>query len=337
MSEMVDKNIVGETTPVLTEAGHPMLHSDYPSIMESLKRALERYRRDKVNYFNTLGDDQNLIKKMKRWQRSARDVISWAGTLFNANVNDQEYRDTAMEILDKVTKEAQIQLKNAEQLTDSAVEAADENDKESVRDKMENAEYSASAFARRAIETQRRYIEHYQKGDNYISKRHLKEIEASARAAEFREKVLPRDRIYLPGQVIPPYPVPMTERVPRRPDPYELYKNQPVEAYEYDREIDELVLKKGYVSDDGLIDDESVKYDPVNGKCTIKYRGGVPVTWDYWKAKDLADVPQPGSWLVEYLRRAYLQMLEDETPGILKHRPEEDEIPPYNVKPSVRC
>ena len=80
-----------------------------------------------------------------------------------------------------------------------------------------------------------------------------------------------------------------------------------------------------------------MKYDPVNGKCTIKYRGGVPVTWDYWKAKDLSDVPQPGSWLVEYLRRAYLQMLEDEEPGILKHRPEEDEIPPYNVKPIIRC
>lgn len=336
MGELVDKNIVGENTSVLSEGGHPMLHSDYPSIMDSLKRALERYRRDKVDYFNTLGDDEILIKKMKRWQRSARDVISWAGTLFNANVNDQEYRDTAMEILDKVTKEAQIQLKNAEQLTDCAVEAADEKDKESVRDKMENAEYSASAFARSTIETQRRYMDHYLKGDSFTTRQHQRDVEASARAAEIREKVLPRDRIYLPGQVIPPHRVPLTERVPNRPDPYELFKNQPVEAYEYDREIDELVLKKGYVSEDGLIDDESVKYDPINGKCTMKYRGGVPVTWDYWKAKDLADVPQPGSWLGEYLRRQYLQELADETPGILKHRDYEDEIPPYNVKPVNR-
>ena len=336
MSESVDKNIVGENTPVLTEDGHPMLHSDYPSIMDSLKRALERYRRDKVDYFNTLGDDEGLIKKMKRWQRSARDVISWAGTLFNANVNDQEYRDTAMEILDKVTKEAQIQLKNAEQLTDSAVEAAEEKDKESVRDKMENAEYSASAFARRAIETQRRYMDHYLKGDSFASRQHQREVEVSARAAEFREKVLPRDRIYLPGQVIPPFPVPMTERVPERPDPYILFKNQPVDAYEFDREINEIVLKKGYVSEDGLIDDESVKYDLENGTCTMKYRGGEPVTWAFWKAKDTYDVIQPGSWVAEYLRRSYLQKLEDEAPGILKRKPYEDEIPAYNVKPAIR-
>ena len=26
----------------------------------------------------------------------------------------------------------------------------------------------------------------------------------------------------------------------------------------------------------------------------------------------------------------------DEEPGVLKHRPEEDEIPPYNVKPLIR-
>ena len=336
MSEMVEKMSVGSPALVKTEAGHPTLYTDYESIDQSLDRVLEKYERDRADYYNTLGDDPEILKKTKRWQRSARELASWAGTLFNADAKNQTDRKRALDIFDRIAKEAMIRLRNVSRYANISVESAKENEKDSTRDKMDNAEYGVSAFARNAIETQRRYIDHFQKGDNYISPRQEREIEASAYVAEIREKVLPRDRMYLPGQVIPPHPVPLTERVPKRPDPYELYKNQPVEAYEYDREIDELVLKKGYVSEDGLIDDESVKYDPVNGKCTMKYRGGVPVTWDYWKAKDASDVPQPGSWLVEYLRRAYLQMLEDEELGILKHRPEEDEIPPYNVKPTVR-
>ncbi|MBQ4511634.1 MAG: hypothetical protein II969_01480, partial [Anaerolineaceae bacterium] len=272
MSEMVEKMSVGSPALVKTEAGHPTLYTDYESIDQSLDRVQEKYERDRADYYNTLGDDPEILKKTKRWQRSARELASWAGTLFNADAKNQTDRKRALDIFDRIAKEAMIRLRNVSRYADISVESAKENEKESTRDKMDNAEYGASAFARNAIETQRRYIDHFQKGDNYISPRQEREIEASAYVAEIREKVLPRDRMYLPGQVIPPHPVPLTERVPKRPDPYELYKNQPVEAYEYDREIDELVLKKGYVSEDGLIDDESVKYDPVNGKCTMKYR-----------------------------------------------------------------
>ena len=108
--------------------------------------------------------------------------------------------------------------------------------------------------------------------------------------------------------------------MPKEPDPYTLVESQPIDAYVFDRELDEYVIKKGYVSEDGLIDDQSVVIDPKAGKITMKYRGGVPVTWDWWKAKDTGDLPEEGSWAAEYLYREFHQLLDDLQPGILKHQ-----------------
>ena len=334
---MIEKNITGEVTRVMTKDGHPTLYTDYGTIEESLERAKERYRRDKEDYFMTLGDDPALLKKTKRWQRSARELAKWAGTMFNAYGADQPERQAAAELFDKISKESKIRLKNIERYADIQNEKAEKTGNQeiidSVREEMDNAEFSAAAFLRSAIETQSRYLDLLQRGENYIPRQQQEEAEAAARVAEFREKVIPRDILFLPGRIIPPYPVPRTERVPRTPDAYELAFNQPIEAYEFDRDLQEIVIKKGYVSEDGLIDDETIQYDLENGKCTIKYRGGVPVTWDFWKPKDTFDVPVRGSWLAEYMIRSYQQRLEDEAFGILKHRADEDEILPYNVKP----
>ncbi|MBQ6344235.1 MAG: hypothetical protein IJI41_14020, partial [Anaerolineaceae bacterium] len=99
--------------------------------------------------------------------------------------------------------------------------------------------------------------------------------------------------------------------------------------------IDEIVIKKGYVSPDGLIDDRSITYDLENGKCTMKYRGGVPVTWDFWKAKGTWDAPDPESWTGEYIYRLYQQQETDEQPGVLKHQSYEDEVQDYDKIPGT--
>ena len=161
------------------------------------------------------------------------------------------------------------------------------------------------------------------------------EDKAAIRAAEMREKVLAGDRFYSPGRIIPPHRIPWGERVPYEPDAYELYHRQPVDAYEFDYEEEEPVLKEGYISPDGLIDRDSVKYDRKNRKCTIKYRGGTPVTWDYWKAESTADVPVAGSWVEEYIIRSFHQFMADQAPGILKHQDYEDVIQEYDKIPGT--
>ena len=339
MSEMMNTHSNGKPAAVKTEAGRPSLFVDYISLEDSLKRAEEKYERDRANYFNTLADEPVLPKKSKKWDRSAWDYMRWAGTLFNADISNNAQRKRALEIMDRITKDSGVRHNNAIQhaniMNEKAAASGDEKVIEETEEKMDKAEMESGSFFRNAILTQVRFNKLFEKGEGYASSKHEKEAEASARVAEMREKYYPTDHIYLPGRIIPPHPVPWGERVPTYPDPYVLAKSQPVDAYEFDETIDEIVIKKGYVSPDGLIDERSVTYDLENGKCTMKYRGGVPVTWDFWKAKGTWDAPDPESWTGEYIYRLYQQQEADEQPGVLKHQSYEDEVQDYDKIPGT--
>ena len=339
MSEMLNTHSNGKPAAVKTAAGRPSLFVDYISLEDSLKRAEEKYERDRANYFNTLADEPDLPKKSKKWDRSAWNYMRWAGTLFNADITNNAQRKRALEIMDRITKDSGVRHNNAIQhaniMNEKAAASGDEKTIEETEEKMDKAEMESGSFFRNAILTQVRFNKLFEKGEGYASSKHEKEAEASARVAEMREKYYPTDHIYLPGRIIPPHPVPWGERVPTYPDPYMLAKSQPVDAYEFDETIDEIVIKKGYVSPDGLIDDQSITYDLENGKCTMKYRGGVPVTWDFWKAKGTWDAPDPESWTGEYIYRLYQQQEADEQPGVLKHQSYEDEVQDYDKIPGT--
>ena len=365
MSEMIDKKSVGNAVQLKAEAGHPTLATGYPSLEESLERARIRYEENRADYYNTLADEPELVLKTKKWQRSALDYMRWAGALFNVERDNRELRQYALDHMDLITKESGIRYKNMwihrdlmleeakksiEKQTEIHTDSFDAAEKseasaspsqssqkeayEKTRNRLDKAEDDAGAFYRSAILTHDRFIDLFRKGENYNSWERDLQIAAGIRAAEFREKVLPNDRVYTPGRIIPPHRIPEDQRVPDVPDAYDLYKSQPVDAYEFDFEEEELVLKEGYVSPDGLVDRDSVKYDRKNKKCTIKYKGGEPVTWDYWKATWTGDMPEEGSWTEEYLIRQYEQICEDHELKVLKPRGfETEEIPEYNKKP----
>ena len=44
-------------------------------------------------------------------------------------------------------------------------------------------------------------------------------------------------------------------------------------------------------------------------------------------------MPEEGGWVEEFMIRNYWQWVEDQKPGILKHRPEEGEQEDYNKIP----
>ena len=333
---MITKRCVGTDVQVKTDPSHVMLDVDYDSLENSFKRAEERYNRERANYFNTYADEAILISKSKRWQRAAFDYMRWAETLFNNSEKDSEQRLLAMDIMDRITKESSVRYKNICKHVDimsENISGLPQDEKEKELDKLERAEYDCSSCYRNMIATQKRFIDLFQKGENYISPVQQGEIEAAARTAAMREKYYPKDHVYLAGRIIPPHRTPMKERVPELPEPYVDAENQPIDAYVWNEELDEVVIKPGYVSEDGMIDDQSVVIDPEAGAVTMKYRGGEPVTWNWWKPKDTTDLPEPGSWTEEYLKRSYRQFLEDNEFGVLKHRPYEDEMPEYNKKP----
>lgn len=338
MSEMVTKNSAGGPVQVKSEPGRPMLDTDFMDIAEALDWAKSKYERDRDDYFNTLPDEPAMEAKSKRWQRSAYELMRWAGTSFNHANGNEDQRKEALDIMDRVTKDSSIRLKNMIKHTGLMIDAEKKKEQtpealQAFKDLMDQKEYETSSFFRNAVKTHSAFIDHFLKGDNYVNK---VEVEAAQFADDLRKQVLPKDRVYIPGRIIPPYPVPEGQRVPRKPDPYIIYKSQPVEAYEFDYEEEEIVLKEDYVSPDGLVDRDSVKFDRKNKKCTMKYRGGVPVTWDYWKADTTADMPEAGSWAEDYIYREYWQTAADEELGVLIRRPEEyEDTPPYNIKPQI--
>ena len=97
---------------------------------------------------------------------------------------------------------------------------------------------------------------------------------------------IPEGHSYRPAYPYPPERVPEDEPVPDLPDPISRVDDVPLEDKDYDEELDEFVVKKGYVSEDGLIDDKSVVYYPETHEVEFGYVGGVRTRWKYWKAKD---------------------------------------------------
>ena len=94
------------------------------------------------------------------------------------------------------------------------------------------------------------------------------------------------------------------------PEPFNRVKDMPVSELVYDEELDEFVVPKGYVSEDEMIDDQSVVWHPENHTVACKFRGEEePVIWPYWKPADLGDVPKRGSWVAEYYQRLFGQWL----------------------------
>jgi len=309
MSELIEKKVTGDPVQVKTEDGRPSLYTENGALTDSLRRSEEKYKLARADYFNALADEPILLAKTTRWQRAAKDLIQWAETLFNADQEDDDARNLALDIMEKVAKEAEIRHRNTWMHADIMLKQSP-NDL-NLQKRLDDAEFATGYFLRCSLKTQMTYISLYEKGE-VLSGDLKKEARVSARVAEFREKIFPRDHVYVPARIFPPHPVPKGERVPETPRQYTLYKSQPVDAYEFDRETDEVLLKKDYISPDGLIDRNSLVYDFENETVTMKFRGGEPIVWKVWKAKNTGDMPEEGSWVLEYLRRHYIQLEEDD-------------------------
>ena len=233
-------------------------------------------------------------------------------------------KTTALELLDKVTKAAGARLTNLTRRRDRVL-AGKPDDPEAER-RLTKAKQEADCGLMRAMNTQARYKDLYEKGESYKAALHKEEAEISARAAEMR-KLIPAGHLHIPGRIYPPIPIPEEQPVPDAPLPYRLYKEAPVEALRFDTNLDEFVLKPGYVSPDGLIDEHSVVWDRANHQVIMKLRGGEPIIWPEWKATWAGDLPEEDSLAWDYIRRQGRQMREDRVIHLFERSSYEDEEP----------
>ena len=143
------------------------------------------------------------------------------------------------------------------------------------------------------------------------------EYEASKEVRDYYDRI-PEGHSYRPAYPYPPERIPEDEPVPQIPDPIDRVWDVPVREKVYDEELVEFVLPKGYISEDGLIDDKSLVYYPETREVEFGYVGGERQRWKYWKARDDRDVPDPGEWAVEYYQRWYDQFVRRPEYGILE-------------------
>ena len=173
-------------------------------------------------------------------------------------------------------------------------------------------------FFNRAIATQTVMLTHADRvsgGPAGIEMR--EEAKAGERARALEERV-PDGHMFLPARPFPAVEIPEGIHVPEYPEAYKRYKSVDVDDLVYDEEHDEFIIRPGYISEDGLIDDESVVWNWDEGTVAIKFRGGEPEIWPFWKPKDAADVPK--GWVARYLRRKYLDWIDSLIWGVLKKK-----------------
>jgi hypothetical protein len=306
---------------------------DFGALEEHFTNAARQYDADRQAFLGTYIENPDLPLLSKKWQRSAKSLTGWAETWFASYYENSEEQETALNILDRITKESGIRRKNLRTHVRFMKEALKDDPQYLKKiDKLEDEEFGADSFLRSAIKTQQHFIDIYKSGETYVPV----EIKEETEAGEYISKIYhkyPAGTMYRRGLIFPMAPIPLNEPVPQMPEVYARYKSLPPEVLEYDPKVDELMPVKGYISEDGLVDDKSVIWHPETHTVDMGFRGGERVTWKFWKPKDTRDVLDPNSWCAQYRCRAYREYLESKQFRILKPGPFEKEPEPYDRKP----
>ena len=331
MSGFRNANILGHQTQVIDpEDPETAPVTDYGNYLDSVKEMEEEFYQLQDAFFAIPLDDERILKAAKKWEACGAILAGYAGSLFNKDKNNIEEREYAQKLFDMVTKASGIRKNSISKYRKLMMKK--KNLSETEEDKLTKAKYDADRALVRAVNTQARYRELFEKGEILNNSQLQKEIENSIIAKKERD-LMPPGTIHMPGRIYPPIPIPPGKRVPEPPEAYAMMKEQPPEAKVYDPELDELVIKPGYVSPDGLIDDQSVIRDREHGEVIIKFRGGEPVVWKEWKARGPRDVPDPNSWFADYFLRLFAQIEEDKEVRIYEPWPYEMETPDYDRIP----
>ena len=303
MSEACTNNTEREAPQQRGPLTHVLSVDSFDRLLENV---LAFYQKAKAAYYATDPNTPALPDAAKKWERASIALISRAEALFRLSGENQELRKQALELITTCAQDASVREMMIAAYTERAVEEKPES-----ADEMDRLNLHYMSSTDRALSTQALYTKRFFSPANYVDPVMEAETRASAVAAGIREAV-PEGHYYLPARPYPPERIPEEELVPMTPEPFNRVKNMPVSELVYDEELDEFVVPKGYVSEDEMIDDQSVVWHPENHTVACKFRGEEePVIWPYWKPADLGDVPKRGSWVADYYRRLFGQWLAE--------------------------
>lgn len=306
---------------------------DFSSMREHLQEAETDYAEAVKTFEDTNPGSRYIMDIASQTNKSGEVLISRALTLATHYQATREDKELANQIIDRITKDASIREKTCSQYY-RFMKEANPNARELIAAILKEKQ-KIMHFLDRCIRTQSVYLRKFEKGEDQKNSKQEQEIRDAAKAERERNCV-PEGSHYRPPMPFAPERVPWDQDVPDIPGPYRAFVDIEPEEKVFNVEHQNFELPEDYLSEDGLIDGESVKFDYENHEVTMKYRGGVPVTWPFRQFIDTREVPKPGEWFTEYYLR--LQMQEDlrEQVGVLQHRPNEGDIPEYEKIPEVR-
>ena len=318
VNEKVKKMILRPLTAAEPPAGCTPVPVDFGSLDKYLELASERYNEAREEFLHSYIQDPALPDKTKNWLTASRQFIAWAETLFVCHPDDAEQQQFALDLMDRITKESGLRV-DAVNAQEKLVKKTDPQDTDRLK-KISDVYFSADFFLRSAIRTQQYFTDRLQRGDNGFDIEFEADKKAGAQLARIAH-LFPPDRLCLRGIIFPPARVPLGQPLPQPPEVYSRVKFMPPEDLVYDPAADELVVRPGYVSEDGKVDENSVIWHPENQTVEMGYVGEEKVIWPYWKPKDNTENVPEGSWCEEYLQRSYDEWLESGKPGLFKHKP----------------
>ena len=275
--------------------------------------AQKLYDDQKTKFMSSDPRDEDLPEKAASWAKASQRLIGVAGSSFCRYPARAERQEEALRILDICKKDSFLREKNL-MLHYELAKQTDIDAK--ALDKKRNAVLDSIHFCCRAQNTQSAWLKKYINGETYEPVE-IKYNRIAGKRVYDMAKLIPDGHMFFPARVFPPFRVPAGERVPYSPAPWRAFKELPVDAYVYDAEHDEFMIPKGYVSEDGKLDDQSIVFNWEDSTVTCKFVGEEPITWPFWKPKTTYDVIEEGSWCEEYLKRVRKQLVQDlQPPGL---------------------
>ena len=304
---------MGDTTKK-SDAGmfqFPMITccGSYEDVMADVQ-ALYNERREAFLTGNSNDDD--VPEKAAAWEKVSKRLIQAAASEMCLYPADAERQEKALQIIDICKQDGFLREANLFAHYQIAEKAGLEG---KPLEKKFDALMKSVDFCTRARNTQIHWVRKFMHGDTYEPAEMKYYRKYGKRTHDMMQRI-PDGHRFWPARIFPRDRVPAGQRVPYVPAVFRLWKALPQEDLVFDEEHDEFVLPKGYVSEDGRIDDQSVVFNWEDRTVTMKFVGEEPVTWSFWKARDDGDLPEAGSWAEEYMIRVRRQLIEDlEPPG----------------------
>ena len=331
MSGFAEMVIVGEPAEVFEpEAGMLSHVTDFDSFAVRVKEAEADYNEARNEYFRTDPNTEEIMKAAEMAEEAGRELISRALTVFHMYKASPEDKLTAVRILDRMSKEASIRERTCSRYY-RRMQQEKPDSKVWLR-RLFREKLKRMRFLDRCARTQSVYSRRMAECENSGTSETELDRKAAAKAERTRA-CIPEGGRFCPPRIFPHDPIPEGQPVPLAPDPYRRFKKMEAKDLVFSMEHCNFELPEGYISEDGLIDSESVVWDYENRKVTMKYRGGVPVTWDFKQYIDRRDVPKPDEWITRYYRRLWDQERNDDPYELFRHRPRDEEAADYNRIP----